>query len=116
MQFPWNEVGHPPASGVPEISVFGPGYGECILVHTGNGRWIIVDSCVESKTEFCVPLTYLQQLGIDPAAAVDLVVASHWHDDHVRGLSDVVKRCTQATFVSANVLTGREFYQYVERY
>ena len=26
-----------------EISIFGPGYGECILIHCGNDEWIISD-------------------------------------------------------------------------
>ena len=30
-----------------EVSLFGPGYGECVLVHLGEGQWMIVDSCVE---------------------------------------------------------------------
>jgi beta-lactamase superfamily II metal-dependent hydrolase len=115
MQFPWSKVGLGPPLDVPEIAVFGPGYGECILVHTGNGRWLIVDSCIESKTGLPVPLTYLKQLGVDPASAVDLVVATHWHDDHVRGLSEVVKSCHDAPFVCANVLTSPEFHKYVER-
>src|SRR5262249_28628637 len=116
MPFPWSEVGAPPASDVPEISVFGPGYGESVVVHIGDGRWTIVDSCVESGTGLPVALTYLERLGFDPATAVDLVVASHWHDDHVRGLGEVVKRCRSAVFVCASVLTRKEFYDFVDGY
>jgi len=75
-----------------------------------------VDSCIDSTTGSSVPLSYLTAIGVDPARAVELVVASHWHDDHVRGLSEVVKVCRNAAFVCANVLTQQEFYRYVERY
>ena len=40
----------PPASDVFEVSIFGPGKGESIVVHIGNGRWIVVDSCRDQIT------------------------------------------------------------------
>jgi len=39
-----------------EVSVFGPGYGESILVHLGAGKWVIVDSCRDNKTGETIPL------------------------------------------------------------
>lgn len=30
------------------MSAFGPGYGESVLVHLGDGRWMLVDSCVKA--------------------------------------------------------------------
>lgn len=42
---PW--FSEPPALNEVEISVFGPGYGEAIAVHTGNGNWLLVDSCID---------------------------------------------------------------------
>lgn len=115
MPFPWSDLGPAPAADVPEISVFGPGFGECVVAHLGHGRWIVVDSCTEPSTGLCVPTTYLDRLGADPGNSVELVIASHWHDDHVRGLSEVVKNCRNAKFVSASVLTKPEFYKFVAR-
>lgn len=116
MPFPWSSVGEAPAPEVPEICVFGPGYGECIVCHLGCGRWMIVDSCVDTDTGDAVSLKYLEALGVDVASAVELIVASHWHDDHVRGLAEVVKRCPNALFASADVLTHDEFRRFVYRH
>ncbi|GAA1635405.1 ComEC/Rec2 family competence protein [Actinoplanes couchii] len=101
----------PPEADHIEISVFGPGYGECIVIHLGGGDWLINDSCVDS-TGRPVALSYLRKLGVDPGQ-VKLVVASHWHDDHVRGLSKVVAECTDARFICSGALGSEIFLQLV---
>lgn len=101
----------PPEAEQIEISVFGPGYGECIVIHLGGGDWLINDSCVDS-TGRPVALSYLRKLGVDPGQ-VKLVVASHWHDDHVRGLSTVVTECAEARFVCSGALGSEIFLQLV---
>jgi glyoxylase-like metal-dependent hydrolase (beta-lactamase superfamily II) len=68
-----------------EVSVLGPGYGEAIVVHLGNGEWLTVDSCIDSRTREVAPMAYLRGLGVNLATQVRLVVTSHWHDDHVAG-------------------------------
>jgi len=50
---------------------------------------MVVDSCLDEH-DSPVSLAYLKKLGIDAAKQVLIVVASHWHDDHVHGLSAVV--------------------------
>jgi len=88
------------------LSAFGPGYGECILVHLGLGEWIIVDSCRKRGRQ--PALDYLESMEVDPATSVRLVVATHWHDDHVRGIADAVDRCASAKFVSSAALKHDE--------
>ncbi len=56
-----------------------------------------------------VPLQYLARLGVDVAAKVRLVVATHWHDDHIRGMAELVRRCERATFCCSAALCEREF-------
>ena len=34
-----------------EVSTFGPGFGESIVVHAGNNEWVIVDLCIDSARE-----------------------------------------------------------------
>lgn len=92
----------PPAPDEAELSAFGPGYGECILVHLGLGEWMMVDSC--TKAGRLPALDYLEAMGVDPSRSVRLVVATHWHDDHVRGISAAVERCTSARFISSAAL------------
>ena len=64
-----------------EVTLLGPGYGESAVLHIGNGVWVIVDSCINHEG---IPqaLEYLESIGVAPAQAVDLIVATHWHDDH----------------------------------
>ncbi len=92
-----------------EISLFGPGYGECVILHIGNGKWIVVDSCINAESGAPAALDYLTHLGVNAADDVVMVVASHWHDDHVRGLSRVVAHCRNAQFICSDALREREF-------
>lgn len=97
-----------------ELSVFGPGIGECLVVHPGGGQWIVVDSCINYRTRQPVALEYLEQLGIDVARAVRLVIATHWHDDHVRGISQVLEAASSARFVCSGALRSDEWLQLVK--
>lgn len=99
-----------------EVSLFGPGYGESALIHLGANEWVVVDSCSNNQSGVTAPLDYLRRIGVDPARAVRVIVATHWHDDHVRGLSNVVRSCVDAHFVCASALTEREFVTMVTRY
>lgn len=98
-----------PASDEVEISLFGPGFGECVVVHLGLGDWMIVDSCIELGNNTPAALAYLDKLGVDPASAVRLVVATHWHDDHVRGLAEVVKASQRAVFAVTGAVQAKDF-------
>ena len=97
-----------------EISVFGPGVGECVVVHLGYGDWMILDSCRGPVNRRPVALSYLESIGVDPAIAVKLVVATHFHDDHIGGLSDVVQSCVSARFLCSAALAREEFIELVE--
>ena len=91
-----------------EVSFFGPGYGECILIHIGNGKWVVVDSCFDRERR-SVALQYLRTIGSNPSKAVCLVVATHWHDDHIRGMSELVEVCDKAIFSCGAALGKEEF-------
>ena len=54
-------------------------------------------------------LQYLRRMGVDPAKAVKMIVATHWHDDHIRGMSQLVKTCSSARFCCAGALRAKEF-------
>lgn len=105
---------HPPLNDEIELTLLGPGFGESIVVHIGNNKWIIIDSCINNDTTSCAPLDYLTQIGVDFSNVV-LVVASHWHDDHVKRMSDVVEACTNAKFCCSSALQRDEFMAYVTR-
>ena len=97
-----------PARDELEITLLGPGYGESIVLHTGDGSWIIVDSCIDNRGDPRA-LGYLESIGVDPSQAVGLIVATHWHDDHIRGMSRLVEVCDRAVFSCAAALCTKEF-------
>jgi beta-lactamase superfamily II metal-dependent hydrolase len=106
-----SELSVPPTLNEVEVSVFGPGYGESIFLHVGQNNWFIVDSCIHPEDNIAAPLKYLQTIGVDPATSVKQVIATHWHDDHVRGLAQIVEACTDADFVCTEAFGSQEFLQ-----
>jgi len=103
-----DSIPEPPAPDELEVSVFGTGYGEAILLHIGGGSWICVDSCIGPQDEVPAQLSYLKDLGV-PFDSVKLVVASHWHDDHIRGLANLFEQCKSTDLVISSALSTREF-------
>ena len=96
--------------------MLGPGYGESVVLHVGAGEWVVVDSCAHPETREPAALEYLRSLGVDLTQDVRLVVATHWHDDHIRGLAEVVRRCSGADFACSLAFTKPEFLTLVKAY
>jgi Metallo-beta-lactamase superfamily len=104
---------------VAEVSLIGPGYGESIIVHLGDGEWMIIDSCIQKLEEGgtqSAAVAYLREIGVDPVAQVSRVVATHWHDDHIGGLSKVIDDCASAEFCCAMALREPEFLGFAAAY
>lgn len=98
-----------------EINIFGPGIGECIVINFGNGKWAIVDSCIDPSTSQSYAFTYLKERSVS-LDDVCLIVATHWHDDHIRGISQLAKECQHATICISAVLSKKEFIETVTVY
>ncbi|MYA41178.1 MAG: hypothetical protein F4Z31_05445 [Gemmatimonadetes bacterium] len=96
-----------------ELSLLGPGYGESVVVHMGGGEWMVVDSCAGRDGEPAA-LNYLDRIGVDSRSAVKMIVATHWHDDHTRGMSKIVDRCESARFCCAAALRDKELLAAVD--
>lgn len=105
-----------PATDEIEISIFGPGYGECILIHVGNGDWVTVDSCIDPHSKAPASLEYLRGIGFNPAICVKSIIATHWHDDHIRGLAQVFHECESADFCCSDALKDSEFLPLITTY
>ncbi|MER5522556.1 MBL fold metallo-hydrolase [Streptomyces sp. NPDC002763] len=105
----------PPAPDQVEVSVFGPGVGECVVIHLGNGEWMVVDSCVRTGSKTPIAVEYLRNLGLNVAQSVKSVVATHWHDDHVKGISSLLREATNARFYAAGVFRRDEFLAVSQR-
>lgn len=106
----------PPKPDEFELSLFGPGYGEAIVLHLGDNQWFLVDSCVDGTTRQPAALLYLDQLGVNVQADVAGILATHWHDDHIRGLSKIVDTCQSADFYCSGALRNKEFSTLVLSY
>jgi len=97
-----------PALDQVEVSLFGPGVGECSVIHLGGGRWMIIDSCQGRGRIRPACLEYFDKLGVDPGG-ISLIVASHWHDDHIKGISRLYESATAAEFCIAAAIRPHEF-------
>jgi beta-lactamase superfamily II metal-dependent hydrolase len=115
LQLAGNELSRPPRSDEVEVSVFGPGFGECIVVHIGANEWIVADSCVNTESK-PVALEYLKRIGVDIATDVVIVAATHWHDDHIRGLGELFEACKHSRFACSTALNNQEWAALVEIY
>jgi beta-lactamase superfamily II metal-dependent hydrolase len=100
-----------PAENEIEVSLFGPGVGESACLHIGKGKWIIVDSCLNPETKQPAAYEYLQSLGVNCPDDVELIVATHWHDDHIKGIAELVKQCKSASIAIPSVLFQEEFLE-----
>jgi beta-lactamase superfamily II metal-dependent hydrolase len=103
-----------PGEDVVEVNLFGPGYGESVLVHLGHSRWLVVDSCAPSDEAQPAALSYLDSIGVDSGRDVKYIVATHWHDDHVRGFSRIINACPAADVFLSDALTHKPLMRFVK--
>jgi hypothetical protein len=103
----------PPSTNEFEISVIGPGRGECVLLHLGDNEWCVVDSCTARGRTESVAIEYLNSFENGALDGVKIVVATHWHDDHIRGLASVLRRVPSASFFCSAALDKEIFFELV---
>lgn len=99
---------HAPDTNTAEISLFGPGVGECIVIHYGNNRWFIVDSCLSPGSKKPIGLEYLESLGVDVSTQVTGLLLSHWHKDHIEGAFQIASACKNAIIHAPAALLSNE--------
>lgn len=106
-----DDAAKPPASDELEVTVIGPGFGEAILVHVGQGKWFIVDSCAASTSSDPEPLRYLESIGVSPTQVFAIFI-THWDDDHCKGMAKVVESCSQAKLIMSKAFVEKDFLAY----
>ncbi len=111
-----NELAIGPTANELEVSLFGPGYGEAIAVHFGAGHWMLVDSCEIHDEGEPASLSYLAKIGADVGKCVKLVVATHWHDDHMRGLGAIVDAAESAQVWIPSLFQKNEMQHLLKMY
>ena len=90
----------------------GRGSGESIAIHLGDMIWAVIDS-FKDKNRRSAPLAYLDGMGVLPGQ-VQSIVATHWHDDHVEGISQLYEWATNADIYFPFVKTYKELNTYIE--
>ena len=96
-----------------EITLIGTGgYGECILVNLGNDNWIIVDSCIDPEIGTPLSIEYLDSIGV-ASENVKLIVCTHWHDDHIRGISQALEKCINAKLSFSRAHDTKKFLYFL---
>lgn len=86
-----------------------------MVVHVGNGQWIVIDSC-RGISGTPAASEYLTAVGVDLSTEVRLVIATHYHDDHIGGLGELYEACKRARFGCSIALNTREWVTLAEIY
>ncbi|MEZ8055963.1 MULTISPECIES: MBL fold metallo-hydrolase [Vibrio] len=74
-----------------KVVVFGRGTGESILVELEENKWMVVDCFNNPKTKEPAPISYLKSIGLNPADVICKVVITHFHQDHVSGMYNLIR-------------------------
>jgi beta-lactamase superfamily II metal-dependent hydrolase len=90
-----------------EVTLFGRGTGECLVVHLG-GEWLVIDSHLNGRAPAAE--VYLSELGVDPSAVKALIV-THFHSDHYRGIDRLLDAYPEARLMVTEALQTEEFEQ-----
>jgi glyoxylase-like metal-dependent hydrolase (beta-lactamase superfamily II) len=103
----------PPITHEIELSVFGKGYGECLVISCGLNEFIVVDSFINNDTGRPIALDYLEAMGI-PFESIKQVVLTHWHKDHIAGITEVLQRASRdAKLVISPIIEKEKFLEYI---
>jgi hypothetical protein len=103
----------PPSTDEIELSVFGRGYGECLVISCGSNEFVVVDSFVNKETGNPIALDYLDAMSID-ATAIKQVVLTHWHQDHITGIANILQTASpDAKLVISPIIQREKFNEYM---
>lgn len=91
-----------------EVSTFGSGIGEAITFHYNN-TWILIDSCINNTCQQPASLQYLKNINVDYHKDVKLVILTHWHDDHIRGMGRLIEECKNSKIVIPSIFKNKDF-------
>jgi beta-lactamase superfamily II metal-dependent hydrolase len=90
-----------------EIHVLGAGKGESIVLRCPGGEWGVVD-CYAPSLEDCSTNPTLQFLKQQGVSELEFLCLTHPHDDHFRGMSQLLEHLTVKHFWRFAGLAGRD--------
>lgn len=76
-----------------EVTIFGSGYGESIVLHIPHVGWGIIDSCVQKFDGLPIvpPLEYLLKVLDHPYPKLAFFILTHPHEDHCKGIDKIIR-------------------------
>lgn len=94
MHYYADEYLHAPQKDHIEITVFGPSYGESIVLHIPSIGWGVIDSCrFKTKTKSVnLPLDYLTGVLEPNYPQLAFIILTHPHEDHYKGLDEIINK------------------------
>lgn len=96
-----------PSSGVPQIVIMGTGYGECILVHLGNDKYVMIDSFLNPETKHPIAADYLNCIGLGIQNIIG-IICTHWDDDHIKGIYEIASNLKGIAIGIPTTVSNRE--------
>lgn len=99
----------PPKNDDIEFTVFGRGYGECILIKYSENDYAVID-CFRNTDEQKKPIIidYFEWIG-ESLDKIKCIVVTHWHQDHISGISELVKSSKNATIALSPIIANEQF-------
>ena len=85
------------------------GQGDCILIQVNNKNLLIDSGTSDSKEKV---IKYLKNNNIKK---LDYVVATHPHDDHIGGMSSIIKTFKIGDFYAPKATSSTEAFEYMIR-
>ena len=96
-----------------EIVIFGKGYGESILVHIFNNKYILLDSFIDPLSKKPIAIKYLEDNGLTVNNIVG-IICTHWDTDHIRGIADIIEQSENKLMVyTPLVFSQKEIIEYI---
>lgn len=94
------------------IILFGKGIGECVLVNIGDNRYVVIDSFINKNSGKPIALDYLESINV-PFCNIELIICTHWHQDHTEGIAEVIKNAPEAKFYISYINKEKNFLTYL---
>jgi len=108
-----SELRKPPKTDEIELSVFGRGFGDCLIVSCGHNEFLVVDSFINNETGNPIALDYMEAMGFS-SGAIKQVVLTHWHQDHITGISNILQEAShEAKLVISPIIQQEKFLEYI---
>lgn len=99
-------VGAPPEGTVSTVHFIDVGQGDSEFIELPDGKTILIDASTRSAGEDVI--SYIEDLGY---STIDVVIATHPHEDHIGGLPDVIDAFDIGQMYMSNGVTTTKIFE-----